>query len=141
MNKAGSKVTKRAALGLLALAGLVAAMGTSAIAHHGFAVFDTSTQKTLAGTVKQFEWTNPHTWVWLDVPNDKGGVDTWGFEGMSPNFLARRGWTRTSLKPGDKIIVTFFPLKDGSKGGGFLSCKRPNGEELSMWKGSPTEDN
>jgi len=112
----------------------------SASAHHGFAVFDTTSRKTITGTVKSFEWTNPHTWVWLDVPNDKGGVDTWGFEGMSPNFLGRRGWTRNTLKPGDQITVTYFGLKDGSKGGGFLSAKRPNGEELTMWGGSPSDD-
>ena len=123
------------------LAALCLAEAGLSFAHHGFAVFDTSAQKTITGTVKEFQWTNPHTWVWLDVPNDKGGVDTWGLEGMSPNFLGRRGWTRKSLQPGDKITVTYFGLKDGSKGGAFLSFKRPNGEELSMWKGSPTEDN
>jgi Family of unknown function (DUF6152) len=132
---------RQAALAATILVGLIAAAAGVAVAHHGFAMFDTTSQKTISGTVKQFEWTNPHTWVWLDVPNAKGGVDTWGFEGMSPNFLGRRGWTRTTLKPGDKITVTFFPLKDGSKGGGFLSAKRPNGEELKMWSISPTEDN
>jgi len=132
---------EKAAFGAVVLAGLIATATSIAVAHHGFAVFDTTSQKTIVGTVKEFQWTNPHTWVWLDVPNDKGGVDTWGFEGMSPNFLGRRGWSRTTLKPGDKITVTYFALKDGSKGGAFLSFKRPNGEELSMWKGSPTEDN
>jgi len=132
---------RRALLGAVMLAGLIAAAGGIASAHHGFAVFDTSSQKTITGTVKEFEWTNPHTWVWLDVPNDKGGVDTWGFEGMSPNFLGRRGWTRKSLQPGDKITVTYFGMKDGSKGGAFLSCKRPSGEQLTMWGGSPTDDN
>ncbi|HXX43573.1 MAG TPA: DUF6152 family protein [Candidatus Acidoferrales bacterium] len=132
---------KKVGFAALMLAGLIAAAARTAGAHHGFAVFDTTNQKTIVGTVKEFQWTNPHTWVWLDVPNDKGGVDTWGFEGMSPNFLGRRGWSRSTLKPGDKITVTYFALKDGSKGGAFLSFKRPNGEELSMWKGSPTEDN
>lgn len=129
-------------LALLAAAmsvGLIVTPG-SAAAHHGFAVFDTTARKTITGTVKSFEWTNPHTWVWLDVPNDKGGVDTWGFEGMSPNFLGRRGWTRNTLKPGDQITVTYFGLKDGSKGGSFLSGKRPNGEELVMFGGGPTDD-
>lgn len=131
----------KAVLGTAALAGLIAAISTVATAHHGFALFDTSTQRTITGTVREFQWTNPHTWVWLDVPNDKGGVDIWGFEGMSPNFLGRRGWTRNTLKPGDKITVTYFGLKDGQKGGAFLRCKRPNGEELKMFGASPTEDN
>lgn len=132
---------RRAAFGAAMLAGMIAAIASLATAHHGFAVFDTSSQKTVTGTVKEFQWTNPHTWVWLDVPNDKGGVDTWGFEGMSPNFLGRRGWTRKTLQPGDKITITYFGMKDGSKGGAFLSCKRPNGEELKMFGASPTEDN
>ncbi len=131
---------KQAVLSAVLLAGLTVTAGTAA-AHHGFAMFDTHNQKTITGTVKSFEWTNPHTWTWINVPNDKGGVDTWGFEGMSPNFLGRRGWTRNTLKPGDTITITYFPLKDGSKGGAFLSCKRPNGEELKMFGASPTEDN
>jgi hypothetical protein len=132
---------KRTALAALFLAGMIAAAAGVAAAHHGFAVFDTHSQKSVEGTVRTFEWTNPHSWVWLDVPNEKGGVDTWGFEGMSPNFLARRGWTRTTLKPGDKLTVTFFPMKDGSKGGSFLSAKRPSGEELRMFGATPDEDN
>jgi Family of unknown function (DUF6152) len=127
---------QRASLSVAMLAGLMGA--SSAAAHHGYAVFDLTTQKTVTGTLNKFEWTNPHTWVWVDVPNDKGGVDTWGFEGMSPNYLMRRGWTRMTLKPGDKITVAFRPLKDGSKGGSFVSAKRPNGEELTMF-GQPTD--
>ena len=135
------KRVKNFALVAAIQAGLLAVVASVAAAHHGFAVFDTSSQHTITGTVKEFQWTNPHTWVWLEVPNDKGGADTWGFEGMSPNFLGRRGWTRKTLQAGDKITITYFALKDGSKGGAFLSCKRPNGEELKMFGASPTEDN
>ena len=108
---------------------------TPALAHHSFSPFDMGVEKTVTGTVKTVEWTNPHTWIWLDVPNDRGGVDAWGFEGMSPNFLARRGWTRTSLKVGDTITVTFRPLRDGKKGGMFVSTKTPDGKILSMQGG------
>jgi hypothetical protein len=111
---------------------LLAAGGTPVAAHHSFAPFDMTTQKTVTGTVKTVEWTNPHTWVWLDVPNDQGVVETWGFEGMSPNYLSRRGWTRTTLKPGDRISVVFRPLRDGSKGGMFVSTKLPDGRMLTM---------
>jgi hypothetical protein len=113
-------------------AGLSLGFSSLALAHHSFAAFDVTTQKEITGTVKKFDYTNPHTWVWLDVPNDHGGVDTWGFEGMSPNYLGRRGWTRTTLKPGDKLTVTFRPMKDGEKGGMWVSGKRPNGETLMM---------
>jgi Family of unknown function (DUF6152) len=114
------------------IAAFVAGGATLAIAHHSFAAFDVTTQKEVTGTVKKFDWTNPHTWVWIDVANDHGGADTWGFEGMSPNFLERRGWNRTTLKPGDKITVTFRPMKDGKSGGMWVSGKRPDGEVLLM---------
>src|SRR5215472_12535123 len=95
-----------------------------ALAHHSYAAFDVTTQREISGTVKKFDWSNPHTWVWVDVPNDHGSTDTWGFEGMSPNFLARRGWTRTTLKAGDKVTVTFRPMKNGDKGGMWVTGKR-----------------
>jgi Family of unknown function (DUF6152) len=114
------------------IAAFVAGGATVAVAHHSFAAFDVTTQKEVTGTVKKFDWTNPHTWVWIDVANDHGGADTWGFEGMSPNFLERRGWNRNTLKPGDKITVTFRPMKDGKSGGMWVSGKRPDGEVLLM---------
>ena len=86
-------------------AGLAAAValgtGSAASAHHSFAAFITTTEKTISGTVKQVDWTNPHTWIWVDVSNGQGTVETFGFEGMSPNYLARRGWSKSTLKPGD----------------------------------------
>jgi Family of unknown function (DUF6152) len=128
-------ILKRATLAAVVFLTLVAVANTS-FAHHGYAVFNMSSQTTITGTVKQFVWMNPHTWLWLNVKNSQGGVDAWGFEGMSPNFLGRRGWTRETLKPGDQITVTFYPFKNPSqKGGAFLSAKRPNGEELKMYLG------
>jgi hypothetical protein len=111
---------------------LVAAAAATVSAHHSFAAFDTTTEKTISGTVKQVDWTNPHTWIWVNVENSQGGVETFGFEGMSPNYLARRGWTKSTLKPGDKISVTFRPMKDGSKGGMFMTAKLPTGKVLTM---------
>jgi hypothetical protein len=54
-------------------------------------------EKVITGTIKKFNWSNPHTWAWLDVANETGVVETWGAEGMSPNYLARCGWSRTTL--------------------------------------------
>jgi len=105
-------------------------------AHHSFAAFDVTTQKTVTGNVRQVDWTNPHIWLWIDVPNENGGSDTYGFEGMSPNFLARRGWTRTTLKTGDKMTISFRPMKDGSKGGMFMTGQMANGKVLSMMGGT-----
>ena len=128
-------IPDRLAAGLIAVAaGMLSALSmTSTVsAHHSFAAFNTTIEKTITGTVKQVDWTNPHTWIWVDVATDKGSVDTFGFEGMSPNYLARRGWSKSTLKPGDKISVTFRPMKDGSNGGMFMTAKLPTGEVLSM---------
>ena len=115
----------------LALAVLVVAV-VPAAAHHSFAAFDMTNQKTVTGAVKQVDWTNPHIWIWIDVANDKGGSDTYGFEGMSPNYLARRGWTRTTLHVGDTITVSYRPMKDGKKGGMFVSGTTAAGKVLTM---------
>ncbi|HET9360468.1 MAG TPA: DUF6152 family protein [Vicinamibacterales bacterium] len=118
------------------LAGLVLAGFSATVlpvaAHHSFSVFNTSETKTVTGTVKEIEWTNPHIWLWVNVTNDKGGVDVYAFEGMSPNFLERRGWTRTTLKAGDKITVDYNPLRDGKNGGMFRTGRMENGKTLTM---------
>ena len=123
----------RAALAALA----IGACGT-ALAHHSFSMFDMKTTKTLTGTVKQFEWTNPHTWLWVMVPNEKGELEQWGIEGMSPNFLGRRGWTRTTLQPGMTVTVMYRPMKDGKNGGMFQTAKLANGTLLTMMGAEPT---
>jgi hypothetical protein len=111
--------------------------GASLSAHHSFAVFDMTSEKTITGTVSKFEWTNPHTFIFVDAPNDKGVIETWAIEGMSPNYLGRRGWSKTSVKPGDKITVTVRPLKDGKAGGMFVRALL-DGKTL-MPNGQPTE--
>jgi len=107
-------------------------IAATATAHHSFVAFNMNDQKTVTGTVKQVEWTNPHIWIWIDVPNDKGAAELFGFEGMSPNFLERRNWTRTTLKAGDKITITYRPLRDGKNGGMFMNGKMTDGTVLTM---------
>jgi len=118
-------------MGFIAVS-LIAAASIPATAHHSFSVFDMANTKSITGTVKQVQWMNPHIWVYVDVPNAKGGADTFGFEGMSPNYLNRRGWTKSTLKTGDKITVSFRPLKDGTNGGMFVNGKMTNGKVLTM---------
>ena len=111
---------------------MICGVAASAWSHHSAAaVFDMDAQKTVTGVVKQVDWTNPHIWIWLDVQNAAGHVETFGFEGMSPNFLARRGWTRSSLLPGMRIAVTFRPLRDGKAGGMFMTGKLEDGKVLT----------
>jgi hypothetical protein len=82
---------KLAARKLLILATAIAGWTTLAVAHHSYSAFDMVELRTVTGTIKKFDWTNPHTWIWIDVVNEQGVTDTWGIEGMSPNYLARRG--------------------------------------------------
>jgi Family of unknown function (DUF6152) len=116
--------------GVAVLTLLVISAGTVG-AHHSFVAFNMNDEKTITGTVNKVEWTNPHIWLWIDVPNGKGSNDTYGFEGMSPNFLERRGWTRSTLKLGDKITVSFRPLRDGKNGGMFMTGKMESGKILT----------
>jgi len=102
----------------------------STFAHHSFAMFDRSKETTLVGVVHEFQWTNPHSWIELDVPNDSGGVDKWSIELNSPNNLARQGWHSDSIKPGDKVSVVIWPLRSGEKGGLFISLTLPDGSTL-----------
>jgi hypothetical protein len=126
---------RRAALAMLGGAAL--AVAGAASAHHSFAVFDMSTQKTIEGTVSDFQWTNPHTWTWVDVKGDDGSVTKYGFEGMSPNFLGRRGWSKNTLKPGDHVKIVYAPLKSGEPGGTFLHATLQDGTEMVMFGGGP----
>jgi len=116
----------------LAVFALLAA-GT-AFAHHSFAMFDQSKVVTLKGTIREFQWTNPHAFIHIDVPNASGGVVTWQIELNSPNNLKRQGWHSSSLKPGDAVTLSLNPLKDGTKGGLFISVTLPDGKVL----GDPT---
>lgn len=123
----------RTALVASAIAAAATVLGAAepAMAHHSFAMFDFQTEKTLTGTVVQFDWTNPHTFIFIEAPTGAAGaMERWGLEGMSPNYLGRRGWTKNSLNPGDKITVTIHPLKDGAKGGTYLKVTLANGKEM-----------
>jgi hypothetical protein len=114
---------------IFAAAALAAAVAAPASAHHSFAMFDNQKQMTLEGTIKEFQWTNPHTWIQVMV-KDKSGKDVeWSIEGGSPNGLSRNGWKRTSLKPGDKATVIIHPLKDGSNGGSLMTVS-VNGQKI-----------
>jgi hypothetical protein len=105
-----------------------------AVAHHSFAMFDQSKQVVLKGTIREFQWTNPHAWIHIAVPDPAGVATVWQVELNSPNNLKRQGWKATSLKVGDAVTLVLNPLKDGSKGGLFLSVTLPDGSVL----GDPT---
>lgn len=106
---------------VVAAAFLSALAGATAGAHHSFATFDQSQEKTLVGTIKEVQWTNPHIWVQVLVKNvTTGEVVEWSIEGGSPNGLSRQGWKRSTLNTGDAVEMVIHPLKDGSNGGSLV---------------------
>ena len=111
------------------LLGVVAAVPTAA--HHSFAMFDQTRKVVLKGTVVTFQWTNPHAFLELDVPGAGGTSLRWSVELNSPNNLKRQGWSRTSVKPGDKVAVTINPVRNGKPGGLFNSVVLADGKTLS----------
>lgn len=117
---------------IIAVLGL-ATLGSAALAHHSFAMFDQSKRTTLKGKVTDFQWTNPHAFIHMDVPGADGKVDSWEIELNSPNNLKRQGWRATSLKSGDAITLVTFPLRDMSdhKGGLFVTLTLADGTVLS----------
>jgi hypothetical protein len=114
----------------LAVFGCALLGAAPAFAHHSTAMFDMDHQVQLTGTVKDFQWTQPHTWIVFDVPNGAGGADEYGIEGMSPSYLDRNGWSKHTLQPGDKVTLTIHPLKDGRKGGFDAKVTWPDGHFL-----------
>ena len=113
----------------LIAAGAMSVAG-AALAHHSFAMFDQTKIVPIKGTVHEFQWTNPHAFIEVDVPGAAGAAERWSVELNSPNNLKRQGWKSTSLKEGDKVTVTINPLRDGKKGGLFRGVTLPDGSVL-----------
>jgi hypothetical protein len=103
------------------------------LAHHSGAMFDDKKSTTLTGTVKDYQWTNPHCWIQVLVPGAQGPIE-WSIEMGSPAQLFRGGWKRGTLKPGDKITVAIHPLRDGTNGGLFVSAIGPEGNPIGSRK-------
>lgn len=107
----------------------------SALAHHSAAMFDDSQEVTLTGVVKEFQYTNPHSWLLVDVENEDGSVTTWGFEAEGPSTLMRAGIRKSDFSPGTEITITGHPMKDGRPAAAWLHATRADGEEFNPRKG------
>lgn len=107
----------------------------AAEAHHSFVMFDTTRQVTLAGAVTSFEWTNPHTYIEIDVPGEAGSLKHWSIELGSPSILRNSGWKHDTLKPGDKVTLIINPLKNGNPGGFLNYANLPDGRKLGNGPG------
>jgi uncharacterized cupredoxin-like copper-binding protein len=115
---------------------VLASVTTIVAAHHSGAMFDRGKTATITGTVTEFNWTNPHSSIKVEVTAG-GKAESWAIEMNSPNNLVREGWKRTTLKPGDKVTLTINPLRDGKPGGWYLSIKLPDGKQLGTTTGPP----
>jgi hypothetical protein len=120
----------RRLLSVLALCAAFALSGTNADAHHSTAEFDYTKVFVARGAVKEFQWTNPHAWVQVLVPNSTGGQDQWGFELGAPIINVRMGWTDKSLTVGDKVTVIFCPSYVPARGT-LLQISLPDGRTLN----------
>jgi Family of unknown function (DUF6152) len=102
-----------------------------ASAHHSGAMFDDAKEVTLVGTIKEFQYTNPHSWIQILVPREGGGDVEWSIETAAPIVLLRAGIRPQSLKPGDKVTLRTHPLKSGGPGGDLIDVKKEDGTVLS----------
>jgi hypothetical protein len=106
----------------MVVAALLAASGP-AMAHHSFAMFDQANEVDLEGVVQEFRYVAPHTFIIFDVKQKDGTTESWILEGVSPSALAREGWSKTSLKPGDELKIRVAPLRSGVPGGAWVTQK------------------
>ena len=118
-------ILRTCTLSLALVSGL--GLATSAYAHHSMNGFDRAKTITITGTVKQFKWANPHSWIEVEVVNSKGVPETWNLEMTAPGILARAGWKSTMLKPGDKVTFGVHPMVNGDIGGQFVSVTFADG--------------
>jgi hypothetical protein len=103
----------------------------AAHAHHSFAAeFDSTKVVHLEGTVVQFAWVNPHSWIYMDVTKPDGTVEHWKIEGGAPSLLLRRGWNKNSVQQGVKIVVNAFQSRDGALRGSARDVTFPDGRKL-----------
>ena len=105
------------------------------LAHHSFTMFDATKQLTITGTVTDFQWTNPHAYIEIDVPDESGATKHWAIEMGSPSILQQSGWKFSNLKKGDKTTLVINPLKDGRPGGFLNTATLPDGRVLGNGPG------
>jgi len=107
-------------------------VAAGAAAHHSYAMFETTRTAVVTGTVAKLEWTNPHVFIWVYVPNTArdNGFDLYAFENGSPNVLLKRGWTKETFAVGEKLSIAYWPLADGRTGGHFAVATRVDGSVI-----------
>jgi hypothetical protein len=112
-------------------AGLAIGVAAPAMAHHSAAMFDQTKEVSIQGTVKEFQYTNPHSWLMVVAPGTDGKDVEWGFEAEGPSTLLRAGIKKSSLNPGDKVTVKAHPMKDGRPAGQWMNATKADGTVLT----------
>jgi hypothetical protein len=112
-----------------ALGGLVLVAAPS-FAHHSAVMFDDTKEITVSGVVKEFQYTNPHSWLLVDVKNEDGTVTTWGFEAEGPSTLTRAGIRKSDFAPGTELTITGHPMRDGRPAAAWVKATRGDGKEF-----------
>jgi hypothetical protein len=121
-------------IALLVITAAVLLAAQTLFAHHSASMFDPEKVKELTGTIKEFQWKNPHVWIQLNVQSASGAKEEWSIEGGGPNSLSRQGWRPTTFKPGDPVVIKVNPMKDGSTGGLFVGAKLSDGKTLGNFE-------
>src|SRR5207249_9983492 len=121
--------------GILLWVVLLVAVPLVAEAHHASVMFDSTKEITLEGTVKEFQFTNPHSWLLVDVKNKDGSVTTWGFEAEGPSTLQRAGIRRSDFLPGTMLKITGHPMRDGSPAAAWVDAVRADGKRFDPREG------
>jgi hypothetical protein len=111
-------------------------LATQADAHHSFAMFDLTKTVTMEGTVKELQWTQPHSWLQVMIPDSKGGGTEWSLE-IGIMAKPEEGWDRKALVPGDKVTVVVHPLRRGEPGGQLIGITMPNGKVFAQRAAAP----
>jgi Family of unknown function (DUF6152) len=125
---------KLTALAALVAAGVVCVAVRPLVAHHSAAMFDNQKTMEIAGTIKEFQWTNPHVWIQVERQNAGGAKEEWSVEGGSPNSLSRNGWRKSTFTPGAAVSIRINPMRDGTHAGNFVGAKFADGKTLGRWE-------
>ena len=126
------KLINKLGIAVLAVAALSTNMPT-ALAHHSGVEFDADKVVEITGTIKEFQFKNPHAWIQVMVPNGKGGSVEWSLEWGSPNALGRQGYRPTTFPVGAKVTARINPMRNGSPAGAFVGAKLEDGKTIGTW--------